>query len=113
VTRAHPRASAPANAGSPHTDALPCCLRAEHPAAPPTCCFTRPNLSRMTPPMNAKLQTLLERQEQIANQIRAEKAKEQKRERKLETRRKVLVGALMLDMMEKDPEMRADILRRL
>jgi len=63
--------------------------------------------------MNAKLQALLDRQEQIANQIRAEKAKEQKRERKLETRRKVLVGALMLDMMEKDPEMRADILRRL
>ena len=49
---------------------------------------------------SAKLKRLLERQAQLKAQIQQAKAQERSRERKLETRRKILIGAAILHQVE-------------
>ena len=49
--------------------------------------------------MSSKLEQLLKKQEELKAQIRKEKNKLILAERKKDTRRKILLGALMMDMM--------------
>ena len=49
---------------------------------------------------SAKLKRLLERQAQLKAQIQQAKAQERSRERKLDTRRKLLIGAAILHQVE-------------
>jgi len=74
--------------------------------------------------MNAKLQKLeadiaaqrkkLEQLKAQKQQIEArERAKLRSTERKNDTRRKVLAGAMVLEMMEQDPEVKNKVLARL
>ena len=51
--------------------------------------------------MKSKLEQLLRKQEELKAQIRQEKNKLDQQERKLDTRRKILLGSLMMDMMKK------------
>ncbi len=51
--------------------------------------------------MNQKLDELLKRREQLNAQIQKIRTKEANQKRKEDTRRKVLLGALMMEMMEK------------
>ena len=51
--------------------------------------------------MKSKLEQLLRKQEELKAQIRQEKNKLDQAERKKDTRRKILLGALMMDMMKK------------
>ena len=51
--------------------------------------------------MASKLEQLLKKQEELKAQIRKEKNKISQAERKQDTRRKILLGALMIDMMKK------------
>lgn len=51
--------------------------------------------------MKSKLDQLLRKQEELKAQIRQEKNKLDQQERKNDTRRKILLGALMIDMMKK------------
>lgn len=63
--------------------------------------------------MMSKLERLKSKQEQLNNQIKNEEAKERQRLRKMETRRKILLGSLVESMLEKDERLRADIEQRL
>jgi len=63
--------------------------------------------------MKSKLEQLLRKQEQLKAQIRQEKNKLNQQERKNDTRRKILLGALMLDMMKKDELNETKIMKRL
>ena len=51
--------------------------------------------------MSSRLEQLFKKQEELKAQIRKEKNKLSQVERKRDTRRKILLGALMLDMMKK------------
>ena len=51
--------------------------------------------------MASKLEQLLKKQEELKAQIRKEKNKLSQGERKKDTRRKILLGALMMEMMKK------------
>ena len=51
--------------------------------------------------MASRLEQLLQKQEELKAQIRKEKNKLDQAERKNDTRRKILLGALMMDMMKK------------
>ena len=50
--------------------------------------------------MTSRLEQLLKKQEQLKAQIRQEKNKLSQAERKQDTRRKILLGALMMDLMK-------------
>ncbi len=50
-----------------------------------------------------KKAALLKRQEEIANQLKQLNARERETERKLDTRRKVIAGALALEHLAKNP----------
>lgn len=50
-----------------------------------------------------KMATLLKKQEEIANQLKQLKAREKDSERKADTRRKVIAGALALEHLGKEP----------
>ena len=50
--------------------------------------------------MKSKLEQLLRKQEELKAQIRQEKNKLDQQERKNDTRRKILLGALMMDMIK-------------
>ncbi len=63
--------------------------------------------------MASKLEQLLKKQEELKAQIRKEKNKLSQAERKLDTRRKILLGALMMDMMKKGELDEKKILKRL
>jgi hypothetical protein len=63
--------------------------------------------------MSKKLEKLIQKQEQIANRVKQERAKQKGRERKDLTRRKVLLGALAMAMMEQDPDFRTEVEKRL
>ena len=63
--------------------------------------------------MASKLEQLLKKQEELKAQIRKEKNKLSQAERKLDTRRKILLGALMMDMMNKGELDEKNILKRL
>jgi large subunit ribosomal protein L7/L12 len=51
--------------------------------------------------MNKRLEQLLQKREQLNAQIEQVRARESARKRKEDTRRKILLGALMMEMMEK------------
>ncbi len=51
--------------------------------------------------MSKKLNDLLKKREQLNAQIHQEKNKQSQQKRKEDTRRKILLGALMIDMMKK------------
>ncbi len=61
----------------------------------------------------SKLEQLLKKREQLNAQIQKVRAAESARKRKEETRRKVLLGALMMEMMEQGELDREPILERL
>ncbi len=63
--------------------------------------------------MASKLEQLLRKQEELKAQIRKEKNKLSQAERKQDTRRKILLGALMMDMMKKGELDEKKILKRL
>jgi len=50
-----------------------------------------------------RMTVLLRKQEQIANQLKQLKSREKDTERKADTRRKVIAGALALEHMERHP----------
>ena len=50
--------------------------------------------------MSSRLEQLLKKQEELKAQIRKEKNKLSQAERKQDTRRKILLGALMMEMMK-------------
>jgi large subunit ribosomal protein L7/L12 len=51
--------------------------------------------------MNKRLEQLLQRREQLNAQIEQIRARETAQKRKEDTRRKILLGALMMEMMDK------------
>ena len=51
--------------------------------------------------MNKRLENLLKKREQLNTQIQKIKSKEAVQKRKEDTRRKILLGALLMEMMEK------------
>lgn len=59
--------------------------------------------------MKKRLEVLREKQEKLAAQIKQIEARSKQRDRKLETRRKILVGSMVTEWMEKDPELKARI----
>ena len=63
--------------------------------------------------MSSRLEQLLKKQEELKAQIRKEKNKLDQAERKKDTRRKILLGALMMDMMKKGELDEKKILKRL
>ena len=63
--------------------------------------------------MSSKLEQLLKKQEELKAQIRKEKNKLSQAERKKDTRRKILLGALMMDMMKKGELDEKKIMKRL
>ena len=52
--------------------------------------------------MNKRLENLLKKREQLNAQIQKIKSKEAVQKRKEDTRRKILLGALLMEMMEKE-----------
>ena len=63
--------------------------------------------------MSKKLDDLLKKREQLNAQIQKEKNKQSQQKRKDDTRRKILLGALMIDMMKKRELDEKKIMKRL
>ena len=63
--------------------------------------------------MASRLEQLLKKQEELKAQIRKEKNKLSQQERKKDTRRKILLGALMMNMIKKGELDEQKILKRL
>ena len=63
--------------------------------------------------MASRLEQLLKKQEELKAQIRKEKNKLSQAEHKKDTRRKILLGALMMDMMKKGELDEKKIMKRL
>ena len=63
--------------------------------------------------MTSRLEQLLKKQEELKAQIRKEKNKLVLAERKKDTRRQILLGALMIDMMKKGELDEKKIMKRL
>jgi large subunit ribosomal protein L7/L12 len=63
--------------------------------------------------MRNSLEQLLKKREQLNAQIQKVKSKEASIKRKSDTRRKILLGALMMEMMERGELDRNKILKRL
>ena len=63
--------------------------------------------------MGKKLEELLRKREQLNAQIHQERNKQSKQKRKEDTRRKILLGALMMEMMKKEELDEKKILKRL
>ena len=61
--------------------------------------------------MTSKLERLEKQRSQLEARIRAAKAKETQRERKADTRRKILVGACVMARMETNDLLRKDVMR--
>jgi len=66
----------------------------------------------MPPKISDRLAVLKQKQEAIAKQMAALQQKEKSEARKKDTRRKIIVGGLVLAYMEKDPAF-ADVVRGL
>ena len=60
--------------------------------------------------MNSKLEQLKKKQEQLRLHIQKEEQKLKTKNRKDDTRRKILVGAMVLDRMDKNDEYKQEIL---
>ncbi len=63
--------------------------------------------------MGKKLDELLKKREQLNAQIQKERNKQSQQQRKEETRRKILLGALMMDLMKKGELDEKKIMKRL
>ncbi len=63
--------------------------------------------------MNKRLEQLLKKREQLNAQIQKVKTKEASIKRKSDTRRKILLGALMMEMMNSGELDRNKIMKRL
>jgi large subunit ribosomal protein L7/L12 len=63
--------------------------------------------------MNKRLEQLLQKREQLNAQIEQIRARETAQKRKEDTRRKILLGALMIEMMDKGELDRSKIMKRL
>ena len=63
--------------------------------------------------MSKRLEELLKKREQLNAQIHQARAKESSQKRKEDTRRKILLGALMMQMMEKGELDKDKILKKL
>ena len=63
--------------------------------------------------MTSRLEQLLKKQKELKAQIRQEKNKLDQQERKNDTRRKILLGALMMDMMNSGELDEKKIMKRL
>ncbi len=63
--------------------------------------------------MSKKLDDLLKKREQLNAQIQKERNKHSKQKRKEDTRRKILLGSLMMDMMKKGELDEKKIMKRL
>ncbi len=63
--------------------------------------------------MPSRLEQLLKKQEELKAQIRKEKNKLSQAEHKQDTRRKILLGALMMEMMKKGELDEKKIMKRL
>ena len=63
--------------------------------------------------MNKRLENLLKKREQLNAQIMKIRTKEANQKRKEDTRRKILLGALLMEMMEKGELDRNKIRKRL
>ena len=63
--------------------------------------------------MSKRLEELLKKREQLNAQIQKARAREYAQKRKEDTRRKILLGALMMQMMEKGELDRDKILKKL
>ena len=63
--------------------------------------------------MGKKLDELLKKREQLNAQIQKERNKHTQQQRKEETRRKILLGALMMEMMKKGELDEKKILKKL
>ncbi len=63
--------------------------------------------------MTSKLEQLKQQHAQLAERIKKETQKEKERERKDDTRRKILIGAMILDGMRNNAEYEQKILKNL
>ena len=63
--------------------------------------------------MSKKLDDLLKKRQQLNARIQKEKNKQSQQQRKEDTRQKILLGALMMDMMKKGELDEKKILKRL
>ena len=63
--------------------------------------------------MSKKLDDLLKKREQLNAQIQKERNKHSQQKRKEDTRRKILLGALMMDLMKKGELEEKKIMKRL
>lgn len=63
--------------------------------------------------MSSKLEQLKQQQAQLAERIKRETQKQKERERKDDTRRKILIGAMILDGMKNSAEYEQKILKNL
>ncbi len=63
--------------------------------------------------MGKKLEELLKKRKQLNAQIQKERNKQTQQQRKEDTRRKILLGALMMDLMKKGELDEQKILKRL
>lgn len=63
--------------------------------------------------MKSKLETLKEKKERIEARIKNIEAKEKSKAKKMDTRRKILIGAFYMEQMEKDEVLRKKIIGRL
>ena len=63
--------------------------------------------------MTTKLEQLKKKQEQLRLQIQKEQQKESAKKRKEETRRKILLGAMVLERMDRESEYREQVINKL
>ncbi len=63
--------------------------------------------------MSKRLEQLLKKREELSAQIQKIRARETTQKRKEDTRRKILLGALMMEMMERGELDRDKIMKRL
>lgn len=63
--------------------------------------------------MTTKLELLKKKQEQLRLQIQKEQQRESIKKRKEDTRRKILLGAMVLERMEREAEDREQVINKL
>ncbi|WP_063649547.1 hypothetical protein [Aliivibrio fischeri] len=63
--------------------------------------------------MSSKLEQLKEKQLQLNNRIKLEENKLKAKDRKIETRKKILIGAMVLKKMENDDEYKDKVMQGL
>ncbi|PLS40616.1 hypothetical protein [Carnobacterium maltaromaticum] len=63
--------------------------------------------------MSIKLEQLKKKQEQLRLQIQKEQQKESSKKRKDDTRRKILLGAMVLERMERENDYKEQVTKKL